>query len=319
MAPMNGQKQNQFSATLFQYLWIFSITTIVTGSVIHFYLTKKLIRPLRRLTESTKSMKQGQYPDPIEVISEDETGQLIGHFNELIKQLKDNQQYRQKLVLDLSHEFRTPLSNLNGYLNALKNGVIEGDPKLYASLLEESNRLTGMVVQLEQLKEWDNLAHQSFSEKESVDVAMLINQSVEMFRWLLKKEDISVDVHTEPEEIVVYNGAIQQVARNLIENAIRYYQGTDSITITGGKLGSEYRISVAGPGQPIPAEDQDKIFERFYRIEKSRNRETGGTGLGLAITKEIVEHHNGKVGVQSNGNYHTFWVTLPLLNGDSPH
>lgn len=317
MASMNGQKQNQFNSTLFQYLWIFSIITIVTGSVIHFYLTKKLIQPLRILTESTKSMKQGQYPNPIEITSDDETGQLIGHFNELVTQLKDNQQFRQKLVSDLSHEFRTPLSNLNGYLNALKNGVIEGNPKLYESLLEESNRLTDMVVQLEQLKEWDNLAHQSLAEKEFVDIAVLIKQSVEMFRWLLKKEDITVEVQTEPEQIIVYNGGMQQVVRNLIENAIRYYQGTDPITITGEKLESEYRILVAGPGQPIPLEDQEKIFERFYRIDQSRNRDTGGTGLGLAITKEIVEHHKGKVGIQSNGNYHTFWVTLPLL-GDRP-
>lgn len=312
MGVMNSQKQSHFNTTLFNYLWIFSIVAIIAGSVIHFYLTKKLIQPLKRLTESTKSMKQGQYPDPIEVTSEDETGQLISHFNDLIKQLKDNQQYRKKLVSDLSHEFRTPLSNLNGYLNALKNGVVAGDPKLYESLLEESRRLTNMVEQLEQLKEWDNLSHQLLSEKELVDMALLIKQSAEMFGLRLEKADILMDVQADHGEVVVYNGGIAQVVRNLIENAVQYYWGTDPIIIKGEKLESNYLISVSGPGQPIPLEEQDKIFDRFYRIDQSRNRETGGTGLGLAITKEIVERHFGKVVIRSNGNYHTFWVSLPL-------
>ncbi|WP_404450552.1 HAMP domain-containing protein [Virgibacillus necropolis] len=312
MGTMNDQKQNKFNSTLFNYLWIFSITAIVTGSVIHFYLTKKLIHPLRRLIESTKSMKQGQYPRPIELSSDDETGQLIGHFNELILQLKRNQQHRQKLVSDLSHEFRTPLSNLNGYLNALKDGVIEGDLKLYQSLHAESTRLTGMVEQLEQLKEWDYVTQQQLSEKASVDMYLLIEQSVEMFRWSLEKADIAIDVQTDHGIVNVYSGGIPQVVSNLIDNAIRYYQGTGPIMLKGEKIKSEYKFSITGPSQKIPPAEYNKIFERFYRIDASRNRETGGTGLGLAISKEIIEHHHGNVGITSKGNHNTFWFTLPL-------
>lgn len=312
MGTMNEQKQNQFNSTLFNYLWIFSLTAIVIGSVIHFYLTKKLIHPLRRLIESTKSMKQGQYPSPIEVTTEDETGQLIGHFNELILQLKNNHEHRQKLVSDLSHEFRTPLSNLNGYLNALKDGVIEGDSKLYQSLYAESRHLITMVEQLDQLKEWDYVAHQQLSEKSLMDMSMLIEQSVEMFRWSLEEAGIAIKVEADHGQVNVYNGGIPQVVSNLIDNAIRYYQGDDPIRIKGGKIESEYRFSITGPSQFIPLEDYDKIFGRFYRIDASRNRETGGTGLGLAISKEIIEHHHGNVGIISRGNYNTFWFTLPL-------
>ncbi|MGY0692700.1 sensor histidine kinase [Virgibacillus sp. FSP13] len=313
LGTVGGRKQGQFDSTLFQYLWIFSISAIVIGSLIHFYLTKKLIRPIRELIESTKRMKQGQYPNPLAVKSDDETGQLINHFNDLVEQLKNNQQYRQKLVSDLSHELRTPLSNLNGYLNALKSGVISGDRQLYQSLHEELKRLISLVEQLEQLKEWDYLSKQTFSQKEPLEMAMLVEQTIEMFHWSWKNAGIKVNVHTDPGIVNVYDGGIPQVISNLIDNAIRYYQGTGPITVTGENSNTEYRVSISGPGQIIPLSEQNRIFERFYRVDPSRARDTGGTGLGLAISKEIVDHHNGKIGIRSNGHYHTFWFTLPLV------
>ena len=312
MGTMNIQKQEQFNSTLFLYLWIFSISTIGIGSLIHFYLTKKMIRPIRRLIASTKTMRKGQYPNPIEVRAEDEVGQLIANFNELVQQLKSNHQHREKLVTNLSHEFRTPLSNLNGYLNALSNGVIEGDPKLYQSLREETERIINMVEQLEQLKEWDYVSNQNFYEKELVDMKLLAGQAVEMFRWKLKKTDISLNIEIEPGKVIVYNGGISQVITNLIDNAIRYYKGSGPITLKGENRKTEYRFAVTGPGQAIPIAEQENIFERFYRIDPSRNRETGGSGLGLAISKELIEHHNGKIGMISEGNTHTFWFILPL-------
>ncbi|WP_255259694.1 cell wall metabolism sensor histidine kinase WalK [Lentibacillus sp. CBA3610] len=312
MGSMNAQKQGQFEAVLFQYLWIFSAAAIVTGSLTHFYITRKLTEPLKKLIDSTKRMKSGHYPKPIEVKSKDETAQLIGHFNDMVYQLKMNEEHRQKAISDLSHEFRTPLSNLNGYLNALSSGVIDGDEKLYRSLYDESQRLTDMVKQLEQLKEWDYISNQTFSEKEPVDMHMAVMQSVEMFHWTLENADISVDVHSEYGVVNVDGGGILQVIGNLLDNAVSYYQGTGPIFVKGEKLDNIYRVSVAGPGQAIPAEELDRIFERFYRTDTSRSYYSGGTGLGLAISKEIVEHHGGKIGAESDGNFHTFWFALPL-------
>lgn len=302
--------QNQFDSTLFRYLLIFSTSAIIVGSLIHFYLTKKLIRPLRRLIESTKTMKQGEYPKPIEVTSEDEMGQLTGHFNDLIQQLRSNQEHRQKLVSDLSHEFRTPLSNLNGYLNALSNGVITGSPELYQSLRQEAERLINMVDQLEQLKEWDYISQQTLTDKEPTDMQSIIKQSIDLFRWTLKNAGIVIHAEIEHGIVSVYNGGIQQVISNLIDNAISHYNGTGSITIKGENQGKKYVFSISGPGQHISEEDRNKIFERFYRADPSRTRVSGGSGLGLAISKEIIEHHKGLIGVTSEGDYHTFWFTI---------
>ncbi len=312
MGARNGWSQELFNSTLFNYLLIFSIITIVAGSLIHFYLTKKLTQPLRELIKSTKIMKQGHYPQPIKVKSRDEIGELTEHFNGLIQQLINTQQSREKLVSDLSHEFRTPLSNLEGYLNALKNGIIEGDQKLYHSLLEESKRLTKMIEQLELLKEWDHISQQSYIEKETIDIDQLITQSANMFNWLIKGHNISVEVQVEHAKVKANYEGILQVMSNLIDNAIYYYQGTKPIVIKGVKDRETYIVSIAGPGQEIPTEHQSKVFDRFYRVDSSRNRETGGTGLGLAITKEIVEQHHGKIGLTSDNNYHTFCFSLPL-------
>ncbi|MEN1967227.1 ATP-binding protein [Lentibacillus sp. N15] len=312
MGAMNPNKQSQFDSTLFQYLWIFSISAIFIGSLIHFYLTKELIRPIRQLIESTRRMKQGQYPDPIQIKYMDETGELVGHFNDLVQQLKHNQQHRQKLVSDLSHEIRTPLANLNGYLSALKNGVITGDQQLYQSLYDEVTRLTHMVEQLDQLKEWDYRAQQTFSEKASTDLALLLEQTVNMFQWALKRAGIKWEVRTVSGMAMINDEAISQVISNLIDNSIRYYEGNEPMVLKGEPYQTEYKISVTGPGKIIPDADQERIFERFYRVDSSRTRDTGGTGLGLAIAKEIVEHHNGTIGMQSTSHVHTFWFTLPL-------
>lgn len=308
---MSDQKQAQFEATLFQYLWIFSISAIFIGSVTHFYLTKKLIHPLKELIHSTKKMSLGDYPNPIEEKSEGEIGELISHFNDLAKQLEDNEQHRRKLVSDLSHEFRTPLSNLNGYLRALESGVVEGNQELYHSLYEESKRIIHLVEQMEQLNEWDQVSKQTFSEKSAVNIKKLVEQSVEIFHLALIQADIKMHVDIQPSIITLNSGAITQVISNLLDNAIRYYEGAGPIMVKGLELQSEYKLSITGSGKPITFDEQEQVFERFYRIEASRSRALGGSGLGLAISKEIIERHQGRIGLTSKENVHTFWFSLP--------
>src|SRR5699024_4576461 len=113
--------------------------------LLQYYVTKKLVNPVQKLIESTKQMREGEYPDPVSVSARGEIGELAGHFNGLVAQLKSNDEDRNKLVSDLSHELRTPLTNLNGYLKALRDGDIQGDEELYDALLNESKRLTEMT------------------------------------------------------------------------------------------------------------------------------------------------------------------------------
>lgn len=312
MITVSVFNQKQFETTLFQYLMIFSISAVLIGSLIHFYLTKKLITPLRELIQSTKQMSEGNYPRPVQVNTKDEIGELSLHFNNLVNQLQRNEQYRRKLVSDLSHEFRTPLANLNGYLKALKSGVIEADEQLYQSLYEESKRLIQLVEQMEQLKEWDDASKKTLSDKESMDIQLAVEQCVRMFHWTLEKTGIKMNVQVESGYVNIHHGGISQVISNLIDNAVRYYDGEEGIIIKGEKLQSEYLLSVSGPSQPIPSSERERLFDRFYRLDDARSRELGGTGLGLAISKEIIEHHNGRIGIKPEGKVNTFWFALPL-------
>src|SRR5690625_4211217 len=192
---LDAQRQQQFNRTLFHYLWVFMITAALAGSVLHFYMTKRLIRPIRNLLQSTKELKLGQYPEPIKVNNDDEMGQLVSQYNELISQLKSNEQQRKKLITDLSHEIRTPLSNLSGYLQALKDGDLTGNEKLFSDLYLESNRLSKLVEQLEQLKDWDDLSSQSFVNKDWHEIHDLMRQCVAMFdrTWEQTHYDIQLD------------------------------------------------------------------------------------------------------------------------------
>lgn len=311
MGTIDDKRQRQFNQTLFQYLWVFSAVGIIAGSILHFYFTKKLMTPIRSLIDSTKQLQSGSYPKPIDVNSHDEMGELIEQYNSLIAQLQKNDEHRQKIISDLSHEFRTPLANLNGYLHGLKTGVIAGDQKLYESLYDQSKRLTIMLEQLEQLKEWDYVTSQTLTNKQHVQLAEEVQQCVSMFKWTLTQNRIKLEVDVEPIQITIHREGIQRVLTNLIDNAIRYYKGDGPIIVRGKVLEDAYRLSVSGPSESIPESERERVFERFYRVDESRSRKTGGTGLGLAIAKEIVERHHGQIGIDRQDKYNIFWFTLP--------
>lgn len=313
IGDLDAQRQQQFNSTLLNYFWIFIITATFLGSLLHFYLIKRLIKPIKSLIKSTEQLKLGHYPEPVKVYKNDEVGLLVQQYNGLIEQLQTNEQQRKKLITDLSHEIRTPLSNLNGYLQALKDGDIVGEKTLFASLYQESSRLAQMIEQLEQLKEWDHLSAQSIVRKEIQEIEILLKQCVSMFeRGWDPQKDIPIELEVESCKLSIHIEGIQQVISNLLENAIRYYDGVGPIIVTGEKLEEGYYISITGPSKPIPAHEQEKVFRRFYRLESSRSRLTGGSGLGLAISKEIVERqHQGKIGIETTHAHNRFWIVLP--------
>lgn len=304
-------RQQQFNTTFLQYVLTFSSIGLVVGSLLHFYLIKKLLKPIRELITSTEQLKEGSFPEPIQSENDDEVGQLVEQYNGLIIQLQKNENERTKLVTDVSHEFRTPLSNLNGYLYALKSGAITGDEIIYQSLYNEVHRLTHLIDDIDKLKEWNHITTQAYSNKTTVNIGEQIEQCVAMFGLMMETRGIPHDVTVDEQWLSMNVEGVQRVLSNLIGNAVRYYKGTSPIEITGEQIGDSYKVSVAGPSKTIPPEEEHKVFERFYRMDESRNDQTGGSGLGLSIAKEIVEKHGGHMGLTSNNNQTTFWFTLP--------
>ncbi|GGF25419.1 hypothetical protein GCM10010954_25400 [Halobacillus andaensis] len=304
-------RQLSFNSSLLTYSWLISAFVILIGGVLYAITTKRMLRPVKDLKSAMEKLKTGNYPESISSQSNDEIGELVGHFNHLIVMLQKQEEERNRILGDMSHELRTPLSNLKGYLEALNKGFISGNQEIYKLLAEETERVTGLVQQVELVKEWDKSSHPSL-EKESIQVKELIEQVVQLFEWELEQKKVPVKYNIEEVPLPLHREGMQQVLTNLMDNAIAYHKGADPIVIKGEALHEEYIISFSGEGQFIPIEEKDKVFDRFYRVDTARSREEGGTGLGLAISKEIMERHEGTLELQTNGYYHTFVVKIPI-------
>jgi two-component system sensor histidine kinase ResE len=231
-----------------------------------------------------------------------------------ITELKQLEQLRRDLVANVSHELRTPLTSIQGFVEALLDGVAS-DPKHYLEVIyRETLRLKALINDILELSllqsgriEW---------ELNAVDVgdlaarvAFKLGQEIQA-KGLTVKQDIPLDLPC----ILANEDRVEQVLTNFLSNAIRYSPPGATISIRG-RFGNEgVTVSVEDQGPGIPAEELPRIWERFYRLEKSRSRALGGTGLGLAIAKEIIEAHGGRVGATSEvGRGSTFWFTLPAV------
>ncbi|RSL33671.1 sensor histidine kinase, partial [Salibacterium salarium] len=260
---------------------------------------------------STEELTEGRFP---EKLNTNHTGYelrtLAQNFNRLSLQLKETEDARTKMVSDMAHEFRTPLSNINGYLEGLKKGVISPDPSLLESLHQESSRLSDMVNHLYQLSEWK--MQSPVLKKEIVPIHELLQTAASLFQWEMENKNIVLHLDIEPYEVYADAGSIRQMVSNLLHNAIHHRKSDDPIYLQGYTLESYYIVAVQNVGVWIEPETKYRIFERFYREDESRDQLTGGSGIGLAIVKELAEQHNGGAGIETDGWNHHFWFSFPL-------
>ncbi|TVY02089.1 sensor histidine kinase [Cohnella terricola] len=304
------EKQHIFNQTMHFYLLRASLIALLVAAIIYYLLMRRIQIPLHKLMKSTRMMSEGKYPEPILVTSEDETGQLSSHFNQMILTLSQTEESRKMMFSNISHELRTPLSNLNGYLEALSAGVIQGDIELYRSLHDESLHLSKLVEQLHQLAVWENRRFVK-PQWQKVDMYAIVQTIHQSFELELRKLKIKVEIEVSPALVQGDEVGLRQVVTNLLQNAVQYDHG-GWIHITGVRVGKEYCITITNAGQFIPPEKIPFVFERLYRVDSSRQRGTGGSGLGLAIAKEIVQQHGGRIGLTPKGNEYAFWFTIPI-------
>ncbi|MFT9846674.1 sensor histidine kinase [Aneurinibacillus sp. REN35] len=305
-----GEAKNAFfNQTMQFYLIRASFVAIIIAAAVHFYFIRKWFLPLRQLAQATRQMTGGTYPAPLRVSSTDEIGQLTDAFNHLVAKLKQQEQQRNNMIADIAHDLRTPLTNLNGYLEALHHRDIDGSPALFSSLYEESQHLTRLVEQFQQLHTWQT--QKASMPFVSLSIHDLLHTVLHAFTVSFQKRGIHCASSIDEAIIWGNEQGIKQAVENLIANSILYNE-SDWIKISAEKNGRMYVIHITNLGTPIPAEQSALIFERFYRLEPSRNRHTGGAGLGLSIVKEIAAHHQGSISVTSKQNEHTFSLVLPL-------
>jgi signal transduction histidine kinase len=217
------------------------------------------------------------------------------------------------MVADIAHELRTPLSNLKGYLEAINDGVIKPNKATIRSLNEEATALSHLVADLQELSLAD--ADELKMTVQPEDISRLIKETVAALypKATAKGLTLTADLPDSISPVNIDSHRIRQVLNNLLDNAVAHTGRDGKIDVTAREHGNMIYVSVSDTGEGIPPEDLPMIFERFYRVDKSRARSTGGSGLGLTITKRLVEAHGGIIKVESKaGQGSTFTFSLPI-------
>lgn len=255
------------------------------------YLTKKLVEPIEKLATN------------IMLVDENNVYEEIRPFVNTIKEqhinIINNAQLRQEFTANVSHELKTPLTAISGYAELIGNGMTGKEDTIRFSneIHSNANRLLSLINDIIKLSELDEADHQM--EMERIDLYKLAENCVQMMQVTAEKQGIRLTLQGESTMAMANKGLMDEVFYNLCSNAIRYNKPGGSVAVTVGTRDERPFLSVADTGIGIPKECQERVFERFYRVDKSRSKSTGGTGLGLAIVKHIVAQHNAALCLDS--------------------
>ncbi len=278
-------------------------------------LARQLLLPIRRIGSGVKALAAGEYQTRIKANGRDELGQLSQYFNSLAQTLQQNEVARRQWIADISHELRTPLSVLRGELEALQDGVREPTPERIQSLHSEVLALTALVEDLYELSLSD--AGAMNYHKENINVTDIVLEIQQQFVSRFASRGITLREISNPNiQLLVFADArrLYQLFSNLAENSCRYTNEGGFCEITLYKTKQTVIVTFQDSAPSVPQTALPKLFDRLYRVEKSRSRELGGAGLGLAICKNIVEAHGGTIlAYQSQYGGLSIQVELPLL------
>lgn len=283
-----------------------SLASVVLAVV----LARMLARPLAQVGRAARRVAEGDYAARVPRDGPEELTSLADSFNQMAGSLERQEQMRRDFIANAAHELRTPLTNLQGYLEALRDGVITADRSTYESLWDEAERLVRLSRSLDALAEGD--ASTTAPGLEDVDLVATVRAALELAQPTLERAGLQLLVEL-PERLPARANAdhLAQVLANLISNAARYTPRGGTVTVRAERRPGDLLVSISNTGEGIPADDLERVFERFYRVEKSRDRARGGAGIGLAIVKQLVEAGGGRVGAESRDGHTRFWFSLP--------
>jgi two-component system sensor histidine kinase BaeS len=311
LIPVTTPSETEFLTSVTQSALLGGGVGIALALVLSTLLILQILSPLRKLAGATERIAQGDLPEPVRLRSRDELGQLGDSFDQMVENLRRSETLRQMMTADIAHELRTPVSIIQGTLEALIDGVYEPTDETIAPIYEETLHLGRLIDDLRDLALAE--AGELRLEMERIDLGGLVRQVTEAVTSA-PEEAPSVEIDIEPSipPIDADPKRIRQVLANLLSNALRHTPATGSIRVIVRRLRDRIELVVSDTGPGIAEEDLPHLFERFYRGDPARNR-GGGTGLGLAIAKQWVEAHGGMIGADNApGGGARFVIRLPL-------
>lgn len=274
-----------------------SVTAVVMG----WYVSRRIIRPIKEIAIATKRMAEGHYDGLVEVNQHDEIGELASRFNEMANTIARTEQSRQQLIADVSHELKTPLASVQGMIEGFQDQVIQETPENYTLVYQELDRLQRLVKDLQDLSITASGAIQLQQDWwQPLDIVSAVVARMRS-QYETKTIELTVDAETDLPKCYVDRGRIEQVLINLLGNSLQYTDAGGQVRINLSHEADRIRFGIHDTGIGLSSTDVKRVFQRFYRVDKSRSRLTGGSGIGLTIAKNIIDAHEGQIWAESLG------------------
>jgi signal transduction histidine kinase len=309
-------------ARLLPRMTIAGSIALLASVVVAGLLSRRITRPLLQMTAASRAMAQGDFSQRIDVHGDDEVAVLGQAFNEMAQQVDRSRSAMRQLVADVSHDLKTPLTSIQGYSQAMLDGVLEDDQERQRAaevVHEEAERMRALVEDLLYLSQIE--AGQLPLSIERLDLDGAVAATAQRFRLQADAAEVTLRVATDGAPVLADERRIEQILANLVENAIRFAPAGSEVLLRTARIPGFTLVEVHNGGDAIPADDLPHLFDRFYQVDRARTRsgEQVHSGLGLSIVRELVHAQGGEVTVQSSRDGGTvFSVTLPVAPAERP-
>jgi len=299
------------------FLLLGLIIAFAVSVALAWFLSRRILAPVQTLRTAVQKLGAGDLTQRVEVTDQGDLGELASAFNGMANALQHMNHLQRQMIADIAHELRTPLSNIRGYIEAVRDKVLEPDEETIATLDGEAILLSRLVDDLQELSIVE--AGQMALERQPEDLTELVIHTTDAMATAAATRNVRLERKTASDLPLVsmdYH-RISQVLRNLVDNALSHTGEGGCVTVQTTRAGDWVQVSVSDTGEGIEPENLPYVFDRFYRVDKSRTRSTGGSGLGLTISKGLVEAHGGTMQVESRrGVGSRFFFTLPVFTED---
>jgi signal transduction histidine kinase len=314
-----------YQASITEALSLATIAALIAAVLASFLISRQVVGPIQRMMVISHRIAEGEYTERLDVSGKvqsnqlDELDLLALTFNQMADKLEKTETMRRQLIGDVTHELRTPLAAIKGYMEGLMDGVLPATPDTYQQVHSEADRLERLVNGLQELSRVEAGAYQL--KLESVSPVKLVESVISHLNRQFEEKGIHLEEKLDDDlpNVFVDKDRILQVLTNLVGNALQYTPAGGRVAITATRVKSEVIISVTDTGIGISPDNLPLIFNRFYRTDKSRARVSGGSGIGLTIAQALVKAHHGRIWAESagEGKGSVFYFTLPVV-ADNP-
>jgi signal transduction histidine kinase len=314
MAALDAELEASFRESLVNALALAGIAAVVAAAAISWLVSRRIVSPIQALADLSRRIAGGHYEQRLRLDTDDELAELVESFNQMAASLAETETMRQQLLGDVTHELNTPLASIKGYMEGLQDGVLPATPETFQLVHREASRLQRLVQDLQELSRAE--AGQITLHIDACNPRDIITTVVERMRPQFQEKEIAL--HTAlPDDLPAVRAdsdRTAQVLTNLLGNALQYTPSGGEVTIEAAKDGQHLRFTVVDTGIGLAPDDLERIFQRFYRVEKSRSRVGGGSGIGLTVARHLAEAQGGEIHAESGGisKGSRFSFTVPL-------